>query len=643
MQVVILCGGKGTRLEGFDLPKPLCMIRGKSILYHVLEALPKDIKKVSIFYSEALDKVQFKKTVIHTCPMIDIDYIKIDVETRGPAETGYIGIFKAHLSLTEPILFIDNDTINEFSLMKIQKDYLGLGVYKTDDSSKPYSFVKLAEDGSVNEIKEKEGISLTYCTGLYYFPMAATYIKLCDNLFETLSKKKEYYMSDLYARALVLGQKVFPFSCSNTIALGTKNDIVENIDRVKNHPMRICFDIDNTLITYSDVVGSQDGIVAIPEMIELIKKLHAEGNTIVLQTARSMKTCDSNIGKANKRGVMNVLKKLEEFDVPYDEIYFGKPWADLYIDDRAWNQYTNPTFSKFFFSHNVNTLPIHLPKNCSNNENKLFRKNNVLIKEGPTSSLEGEIYFYEKILTTEYKSLFPDYIRSKNVYFDKKSIIEMSYIEGVTVSRLFRNRLLTRSTLQNIFESLTRVHAATIHEDSSISKKDLLDNYIVKLEERIKNHPNYTLPNIHAVLETIKAQLLPYIDSLIEFPVVHGDPWFDNMMITDKQEIKFLDMKGKLGSTLTVKGDKMADYAKIYQSILGFDYYLNDEDYDPIYEANCREWFSRLLPFPIDDRIFEAVTACCIIKTFYYFSNSTPILPIYRSLRKMQLFSTLIA
>ena len=30
-------------------------------------------------------------------------------------------------------------------------------------------------------------------------------------------------------------------------------------------------------------------------------------------------------------------RQLWDWNVPYDELRFGKPWADLYVDDRAMN------------------------------------------------------------------------------------------------------------------------------------------------------------------------------------------------------------------------------------------------------------------------------------------------------------------
>ena len=115
--VAILCGGKGTRLEGMDLPKPLCSIRGKSLIYHVLEGLPKEIDNVTFFYTENLDKVQFERTIIHTCNGLQkIKFQKISIETRGPVETAYTGLHKGVFDINKPILFIDNDTVNIFSL-----------------------------------------------------------------------------------------------------------------------------------------------------------------------------------------------------------------------------------------------------------------------------------------------------------------------------------------------------------------------------------------------------------------------------------------------------------------------------------------------------------------------------------------------
>lgn len=642
-EVIILSGGKGTRLEGMDFPKPLCTIAGKSLLYRVLDNLPKEIQKIHLFYSEALEEVQFQRTILHSCSSLkEIQFQSIPIETRGPVETAFVGLHHTKIDEQSPILFIDNDTINSFSLENIRLDRLGLGVFETQDSSKPYCFVKTSTNNRVIQIKEKEGISSEYCTGLYYFPSRKVFIELVHEFFEKFPTKKEYFMSDIYALAIQNDKEVYTFPCEESLALGTKEDIKQNISKLKKYSVRYCFDIDNTLLTYSSNPKTKDGIESIPSMVTLLRRLYNEGNTIVLHTARGMQSNQSNPGLANKKGAYQVLQALEKYDIPYHEIYFGKPWADIYIDDKAWNPYTNPSFQATVMNNNHEKTLLRLEKGCSNNENFLYRKGSILIKEGPRSSLDGEIYFYEMIHGTSLECSCPRFLQKYEIS-EKTLSFEMDYIVGVPVSKVFRNFLLTKNILSSICRTLEKVHTFYIEKDNTISKELILSNYIDKLKERVQSHKHYILPEIKKVTSIIEERLTNYIqsDTFKITNVVHGDPWFDNMILTSSQEIKLLDMKGKLGSTFTLKGDKMTDYAKLYQSILGFDFYLHGQEYPVEYEGRCFSWLSETLPFPIDDPIFEAVTACMVLKTFYYFSNSVSIPLIYTSLGKLKLFSFL--
>jgi hypothetical protein len=95
--------------------------------------------------------------------------------------------------------------------------------------------------------------------------------------------------------------------------------------------MRICFDLDETLCTgypYSEskpLSGSK----------ELLLQLRSDGHQIIIQTARGMGRSDGNMGKALAAIAKLTLEQLERWGFVYDEIYFGKPNADLYIDDKS--------------------------------------------------------------------------------------------------------------------------------------------------------------------------------------------------------------------------------------------------------------------------------------------------------------------
>jgi len=51
-----------------------------------------------------------------------------------------------------------------------------------------------------------------------------------------------------------------------------------------------------------------------------------------------MRTYQGAVGKINANTLPVILEWLKKHDVPYDEIYVGKPWCGtegFYVDDRA--------------------------------------------------------------------------------------------------------------------------------------------------------------------------------------------------------------------------------------------------------------------------------------------------------------------
>lgn len=97
---------------------------------------------------------------------------------------------------------------------------------------------------------------------------------------------------------------------------------------------RYCFDIDKTILFCDKDYNNCKVDVNIKK---LINSLHNSGHTIILYTARKMKTYKGNVRLACKSIEAKTRSQLDFFDIMYDEIYFGKPNADLFIDDKAIN------------------------------------------------------------------------------------------------------------------------------------------------------------------------------------------------------------------------------------------------------------------------------------------------------------------
>ena len=69
-----------------------------------------------------------------------------------------------------------------------------------------------------------------------------------------------------------------------------------------------------------------------------MKDFKAMGFEIVICTSRNMRTYSGNIGKINANTLPVIIDWLNRHEVPYDEIYTGKPWCGtegFYVDDRA--------------------------------------------------------------------------------------------------------------------------------------------------------------------------------------------------------------------------------------------------------------------------------------------------------------------
>jgi len=98
---------------------------------------------------------------------------------------------------------------------------------------------------------------------------------------------------------------------------------------------RICLDLDGVIAQFKKEGQTYFDVAVVPGAKEKINALREAGHYIIIHTARHMKTCNGNLGQVNARISQQTLNWLDKNNIQYDEIYFGKPWADIYIDDNA--------------------------------------------------------------------------------------------------------------------------------------------------------------------------------------------------------------------------------------------------------------------------------------------------------------------
>ena len=99
--------------------------------------------------------------------------------------------------------------------------------------------------------------------------------------------------------------------------------------------MRICLDLDGVVCALRRPNEEYKDLQPIPGAAERIRELRKAGHFIILMTARHMKTCEGNVGRVIAKQGKVTLDWLEKHGIEYDELHFGKPHADIYIDDNA--------------------------------------------------------------------------------------------------------------------------------------------------------------------------------------------------------------------------------------------------------------------------------------------------------------------
>lgn len=98
------------------------------------------------------------------------------------------------------------------------------------------------------------------------------------------------------------------------------------------------FDIDGTLCPIKQSGEKYEDLIPYADMVEKLRDYKREGAKIILFTARNMNTYHGNLGLINKETAKVLSVWLEKWEIPYDEIIYGKPWPGhkgFYVDDRT--------------------------------------------------------------------------------------------------------------------------------------------------------------------------------------------------------------------------------------------------------------------------------------------------------------------
>ena len=205
-------------------------------------------------------------------------------------------------------------------------------------------------------------------------------------------------------------------------------------------PQRYCFDLDNTLVSFPKVPNDYTTVEPIQHNIDFLQYLKRLGHTIIIYTARRMKTHKGNQAKVIADIGKITLETLEKFNTEYDEIYFGKPHANCYIDDLAISSYEDLEKEFGYYQSYIN------PRDFNS-----LQSSSIQIYRKTSKDLSGEIYYYTHI-PREIKDLFPILIN----YDDDNTSYEIEKINGIPISKLYLGEELTKQQLFHIMGSIQK-------------------------------------------------------------------------------------------------------------------------------------------------------------------------------------------
>lgn len=594
MNIVIPCAGIGERFakEGYGVPKPLVSAMGKPIVLWLLEGLslgPDDTMVIA--YNKDLEKWRMedrlRKALGQSTDRFRI--VHLTTPTRGAAETVGMAI-RSGLTVAErdrKTMVLDCDTFYRSNVVDAFRGWppgVNMTVVFRDEGASPmYSYCTLDDEQNVRRIAEKSRISPWANSGCYCFASGSTLLKYCESTVdnEATAQLGEFYMSSVIDCMLADDQpfQALPISNKDFVCLGTPLQLRLFCSTGPLFaPRRICFDLDGTLITHPSVRGNYDTVQPYTATIEYARFLKALGNTIIIQTARGMRSSAGNPGLVYAYAAKSVYEVLERFQIPCDELYFMKPYADIYIDDLAYN-----------VCNDLQKVTGFYPTSVSERKHNTLEGSSIrTIVKRSAVPLDGEIHWYTHAPPC-IRHLFPAFIRSDPGF----TWYEIEHLESTSCSYLYVNECLTQDQLLQILQALDKIHRSLPTEGPLSSGVGIYANYARKLKARYESYNYDAFPGSKKAFDMLLARLTSYeTNDCGRACVIHGDPVLSNVLFARGSGVQFVDMRGKQGDICTIFGDMWYDYAKLYQSLAGYDEILLGHPISQTYRGKMLDVFT---------------------------------------------------
>lgn len=235
IHLIMPMGGGGTRFgnKGFNVPKPLIMLRDKPFFYWAAECILQNVEVEDITFvvlREHIENFLIDARIKSFYP--DAKIVVIPEVLKGAVLTCLEGVKTVNDDL--PLLFEDCD---HAFLSKAFFDYANLGEFVTPDaalltfkSDNPaYSYARFDDTGRVIGTIEKQVVSNEAICGAYYFKNADFFKDASEKYLNNCSYN-EFFVSGVYNELVKMGKEVKTFSIDEHISFGTPDEYDESVN-----------------------------------------------------------------------------------------------------------------------------------------------------------------------------------------------------------------------------------------------------------------------------------------------------------------------------------------------------------------------------------------------------------------------------
>jgi len=198
--------------EDYPFPKPLIEVGGRPMIQRVVENLQTAGKTVSFTFvvpQDHIGRFSLDRTLRLLAP--DCNIIPLRGTTRGGLCSALLAIDT--IDPDQPLVLSNSDQILDLdlgSLIGSFEDASADAAVPTFDSIHPrWSYVRVGDDGRVQEAVEKQVISRHAIAGLYYFRTAKTFVDAAfRHLLSNHSFTGSFYIAPVLNELILDGKKV---------------------------------------------------------------------------------------------------------------------------------------------------------------------------------------------------------------------------------------------------------------------------------------------------------------------------------------------------------------------------------------------------------------------------------------------------